>query len=82
MTRSALALVDLLDPAQRGVALLPFAGDGHRDWDYRPRSRPGLPLQAMREPQQALAWALVDLSLSAQGAAKARGVLALEAILQ
>ena len=36
MTRSALALIDLLDPAQRGGALLPFTGDGHRDWDYQP----------------------------------------------
>jgi len=82
MTRSALALIDLLDPAQRGVTLLPFTADGHRDWDYRPRTRPGLPLRAMREDQRTACWHLVDTALSAAGAAKARGVLALEAKLQ
>ena len=36
----------------------------------------------MSEAQRAAAWRLVDAALSEEGAAKARGVLALEAILQ
>ena len=82
MTRSALALVDLLVPAQRRVALLPFTGDGRRDWEYTPRTRPGLPLRAMCASQRQATWGLVDAVLSVEGAAKARGVLALEAMLQ
>lgn len=76
------ALAGELDPAQRRAALHPFAGPARRDWHYVPRRRPGLPLRAMRPAQRAATWALVDLVLSAEGAAKARGVLALEAILQ
>ena len=47
-----------------------------------PRSRPGLPLRDMSAQQRRLVWALVDAVLSAEGAAKVRGVLALEAMLQ
>lgn len=82
LARAALAVADGLGPAQRDLALLPFETAARRDWDYRPRTRPGLPLRAMTESQQAAAWRLVDSALSAHGSAKTRGVLALEAILQ
>jgi hypothetical protein len=82
MAHAARMFLDALDTGQHDRAAFAFAAERRRDWDYRPRSRPGLPLLAMRDAQRALAWALVDLSLSAQGAAKVRGVLALEAILQ
>ena len=82
MAATATAFLDALDAGQRERAAFAFAAEARRDWDYRPRNRPGLPLRAMGEAQRALAWKLVDLSLSAEGAAKARGVLALEAILQ
>ena len=82
MAATATAFLDALDAGQRERAAFAFAAEARRDWDYRPRNRPGLPLRAMGEAQRAMAWALVELSLSAQGAAQARGVLALEAILQ
>lgn len=81
MAAIAAAFLAALDAGQRARALHPFAGAARRDWHYVPRARPGLPLRAMREPQRKLVWALVDAALSAEGAAKARGVLALEAIL-
>jgi hypothetical protein len=82
MTALASALADGLDPAQRHRALHPFAAEERFDWGYTPRTRPGLPLRAMSEVQRQAVWSLVDEALSAEGAAKARGVLALEAILQ
>lgn len=82
MAAAARDLVDRLDPRQRELALFPLAAEAHRDWDYRPRQRPGLPLRQMREDQRTACWRLVDTALSESGAAKARGVLALEAILQ
>jgi hypothetical protein len=82
MTRAAAALLEALDGEQRRRALHPLDSEARRDWHYVPRIRPGLPLRAMRAAQRKLVWALVDTALSAEGAAKARGVLALEAILQ
>ncbi|MGD9509523.1 MAG: DUF3500 domain-containing protein [Geminicoccaceae bacterium] len=82
MADAARVLVDRLDPGQRALTLFPLAAEARRDWDYRPRRRPGLPLRDMREDQRAACWRLVDSVLSESGAAKARGVLALEAILQ
>lgn len=82
MTALAAVFADSLDSAQREWAL--YAPDGHarRDWHYVPRQRPGLPLRAMRADQQTACWALLDTALSADGAAKAKGVLLLEAMLQ
>ncbi|HEX6015090.1 MAG TPA: DUF3500 domain-containing protein [Geminicoccaceae bacterium] len=82
MTAAAAAFAETLDAPQRPHALHRFDGAARRDWGYTPRARPGLPLRAMREAQRKAAWTLVDAALSAEGAAKARGVLALEAILQ
>jgi hypothetical protein len=82
MTRLAGELEQQLDPQQRRLALHPFAGPARLDWGYTPRRRPGLPLRAMRPAQRSATWRLVDAALSAEGAAKARGVLALEVILR
>jgi hypothetical protein len=82
MVAAATGILGLLDHAQRETAALPFAGPGRQDWDYRPRSRPGLPLRRMSEPQRSATWRLVESALSAAGVAKTRGVLALEAMLQ
>ena len=82
MAQAARAVLDRLDTRQRDLAIFPFASEARRDWDYRPRRRPGLPLRAMREEQRAACLRLVDAALSSAGAAKLRGVLALEALLQ
>ena len=82
MGGTALAFLAALDSRQVDDTLYPFARATREDWDYRPRNRRGLPLRAMSEAQRAAAWRLVDAALSEEGAAKARGVLALEAFLQ
>ena len=82
MTACARRFLDLLDGERRGRAALPLAHERHRDWGYVPRVRPGLPLRAMRDPEAAACWALVETGLGPAGSAKTRGVLALEAILQ
>ena len=82
MASAARRFLDLLDGEQRRRALLPPERPGNADWDYRPRVRPGLPLRAMRDDQATACWALVETALSPAGLAAARGVLALEAILQ
>ena len=82
MTSLAAAFAGSLDLAQQRRALHPFDGAARRNWGYTPRARPGLPLRAMSTGQRQATWALVDAVLSAEGAAKARGVLALEAMLQ
>lgn len=82
MGRIVTAFIEALDVDQQRVALHPFAAAARRDWGYTPRHRPGLPLRGMDAAQQKATWELLDATLSAEGAAKARGVLALEAILQ
>lgn len=78
----ATMFVDSLDSAQRECTLYPSDGHARRDWHYVPRQRPGLPLRAMRPDQRQACWALLDTALSVDGVAKAKGVLALEAMLQ
>ena len=82
MERAARAFLEDLGDEERRRALHPFEGEARRDWGYTPRQRPGLPLRQMSAAQRRATWQLVDAVLSAEGAAKARGVLALEAILQ
>jgi len=79
MERVAEGWIAGLTSAQRELALQPF--ERRRDWHYVPRPRPGLPLGAMTEAQRAAAWWLVEAALSAAGADKACGVVALEAVL-
>lgn len=78
----AAAVIDSLDAAQRRELLQPFVPAARHDWHYVPRTRAGLPLRDMREPQRQAVWSLLEAALSEEGIAKARGVLALEAILQ
>jgi Protein of unknown function (DUF3500) len=82
MTAAARRLVERLDGDQRARALLPFAAELYRDWGYTPRTRPGLPLRAMHGDQVRACWALVESAMGPAGAAKAHGVLDLEAVLQ
>jgi hypothetical protein len=81
MAEHARAFLAAVEATQSREAALPLAPATHRDWHYVPRERPGLPLRAMTDVQQALAWALVAAPLSGRGLRQAHGVLALEAIL-
>jgi hypothetical protein len=80
-TAAASVWLESLDAAQRRHALWPFESAERGDWHYAPRRRRGLPLKAMREPQQAAAYKLLASVLSPVGGAKARAIMALETVL-
>lgn len=65
----------------RDAAVWPFASRQRGDWHYAPRERAGVALQAMDPAQREKAWALVDATLTAQGASKAREITELEDVL-
>lgn len=70
-----------LGTRQRDVAVWPFDSPQRGDWYYAPRERAGVALQGMDLAQREKAWALVDATLTAQGASKARAITALEDVL-
>ena len=59
----------------------PFDDEERGNWHYAPRARAGVALREMTEPQQDAARALLAATLSEQGLAKARAIMALEAVL-
>ncbi len=79
MEALARAWLGLLPPELLRRALCSF--DARRDWHYRPRERPGIPLREMDAAQAAACWRLVESGLSTDGRAKAHAVLALERTL-
>lgn len=74
--RGWLAALPRTDGAQ-----VPFPSEARRDWHYVPRSRPGLALRDMTEPQRAAATALLRAGLSTRGADRAAAIMALESLL-
>lgn len=81
ISRAARTWLDALTPDLGRTAVWPFADEERGNWHYAPRARAGVPLRAMTEPQQAAAHALLAATLSEQGLAKARGIMALESVL-
>src|SRR5688572_26829894 len=90
MSEAATRFLDSLNPAQRKAATFPFAGDERYLWNYRPTQggdsayldRKGLRIISMTSEQQKLALGLIDAGMSAQSAARARWIMALENILR
>src|SRR4051794_23955125 len=78
---AAAAWLGSLATEQQTQAVWPFASVERGDWHYAPRTRNGLPLRAMDDPQRAAAHGLLAATLSAQGNAKARAIMALEDVL-
>jgi hypothetical protein len=82
MAASAGALLAAVGTGDaRGRLALPFDSDAREDWSYVPRSRAGLSLGEMTEPQRRALWALMDTGLSKSGRAKVEGILTIEPIL-
>ena len=74
-----LAATPAADPARLAFSL----DDSLRsDWHYTPRSRAGLALKDMTEPQRAAARALLQAPLSTRGLTQVDDVMALEAVLR
>jgi hypothetical protein len=87
MTRAAQAFLASLDAPRLAAAKYPFECEERYRWNYRPDGfdwegrtfwHEGLRLFNMTEPQKQAALALLDAGLSAQGAARSRGIMALE----
>ncbi|MPZ53037.1 MAG: DUF3500 domain-containing protein [Acidimicrobiia bacterium] len=81
MGKIARSLLDTLDDEQRPATVTDFDSPDHRKWTYLPGPRPGLRLGDARPEQVDLALELLDSGCGALGAARARGVIALERIL-
>ncbi|MEJ8857036.1 DUF3500 domain-containing protein [Variovorax robiniae] len=82
MAAAARALLDATPPAQRPELLLPFTLEARGNWNYTPRSRPGIPLKSMAPPQRQAAQQLLAAALSEPGLVKVQSIIALEIALR
>ena len=82
LAAAATAWLDSLDPDQRRLAAWPFPSDGERErWFYTPTDHGGLPLAAMTQRQQSLAFQVLAEGLSPAGFNTVVTVMGLENIL-
>jgi hypothetical protein len=79
---AAVDWLQRLSDDERHDAIWPFDSVERGNWHYAPRTRNGLALRAMTDGQQEAAHRLLAVSLSAQGTAKARAIMALEDVLR
>lgn len=82
MHNQAVALIKILDDAQKSKTLFPFEVEERMNWYYTPVKRKGLPLKEMSDKQQALTYELLKTTLSDQGFTKAQEIIWLENILR
>ncbi len=86
MAKAAGAFLDSLTPEQKTKAVFPFQGtdgkDQRLDWHYIPRTRQGLPIKEMTEPQRVLARKLLWSGLSDHGYKTAETIQQLELVLK
>ena len=81
LARSVGGWLDGLDAGQRAKATFSFTDPERFAWDYRPGARGGLALADMRPDQRAAALRVLDVAMSARGAAEVASIIALEPIL-
>jgi hypothetical protein len=82
MADAAKAFLATLEPAQRQKAVYPFNSEERFNWHFIPKTRNGLPLKEMTEPQRKAALSLLAAGLSEQGLMKANTIRELEKILK
>jgi len=82
MSDAAAAWLAALTPEQRSAATIELTSEERENWHYIPKSRAGLPLAQMSEPQRQLARALLASGLSQHGLLQADSVVALERVLR
>jgi hypothetical protein len=79
---AADALLSTLDDGQRHAVSFELSDERERsDWDYRPRTRPGLAIGSMRPDQQVLLHKLIGTACSAAGQMRVSAIMALEPLL-
>ncbi len=81
MADAAVNFLASLSPDESASACFRLDSPERLKWDYRPRERVGLPLQAMNASQRKLAYTLLASGLSRAGQAKALTIMGLEAVL-
>lgn len=79
---AARRFVATLDAAGRAAALAPFETVDRRVWTYLPGPRPGVAVGHLSEPARRALDALLDVTLSAAGAARTRQVMELDDVLR
>lgn len=82
MSDAANALLNTLNPEQKGKAVFTFNDEERLNWHFIPRERKGLSYRLMTPEQRPLAMSLLNASLSQQGFIKATSIMSLEEILK
>jgi len=82
MTAAARALLEATAAGQRPELLQPFTLEARGDWNYTPRSRPGIAFKTMEDAQRQAAQQLLAAALSEPGLVKVQAIIALEIALR
>lgn len=82
MREAATALASAVDSGKRERLVLPFNDAQRTDWNYVPRSRPGLSLAELDGAQREAVHALLRSALSAAGHRKVLNIIELELVLR
>ena len=82
MRDAAAALASSVDAGKRERLVLPFADARRTDWNYVPRSRPGLSLAELDAAEREALHVLLRTALSAAGHQKVLNIIELELVLR
>jgi hypothetical protein len=82
MAAAANEFLKTLSSQQRDKIQFGFDADERYNWHYIPKSRKGLPLKELSDPQKTAAMALLHTALSDTGFKKTTSIIKLEAILR
>ena len=82
MRAAAEAIIASVDTGKRGKLVLPFTSEARVDWNYTPRSRPGLSFADLDPAQRDSVHALLRTALSAVGHRKVVNIVELELVLR
>ncbi len=82
MSEAASSFLAGLTDAQRARGLFPLPDAERENWHFVPRSRKGIPLKEMSDPQRQRAHALLAAGLSQRGHVTASAIIELEKVLR
>ena len=82
MRAAATELAAAVDATRRERLVLAFGDDKRTDWNYVPRSRPGLSFADLDPPQREAVHRLLRTALSATGQRKVLNIIELELVLR
>ncbi len=81
LAKDATAFLNSLSATEKAIATVPATGPERTAWSFVPGDRPGIRLDALTEPQRALALAMMRRGLSDLGWKTIEGVFALDGLL-